>query len=147
MKRLAFLALALLLSGGQLYAERRKVDLGSDQQGAAISPRDGGARYYRLTSSTEANPVDGPVVILAVQTFNTGTAATTAYAQLRDTDIGSDATVNIVGKFRYMNDSGASPNALAFPLYLESGFAVDQISTNGASEEVVVTYIDARDFP
>lgn len=147
MKKSIILALAFLLSGSALFAERRKVDLGRDQDGNPIAPQSGGARYYRLTGTAEANPVDGPVVILGVELFNTGVPVYNAYAQIRDTDTGSDATVNIVAQFRFDLDSGNNAGKFTHPLYLESGFAVDMIGIAGQAEAVTVKYIDAREYP
>lgn len=145
MQKLLTLALGLLLCGLPfLFAERSTVEVPVTQDGKPAHPYQHGARYSRMTGTAETNPVDGPIVVLGVVLFNTGVPVYNAYAQIRDTDTGSDATVNIVAQFRFDLDTGVNLNRLPFPLRLDSGLAIDMIGIAGQAEAVTVEYLDVR---
>ena len=137
------LGLGLLLGSAVVFAERRQVQGPSDREGHAAHPWAAGARYTRITNTVELNPVDGPVVILGILQYLDSAPAVQSYLQIRDTDTGSDATVNIVARFGFINLDSLTRQEF-FPIYLESGLAIDMSAASNGQEATVI-WLDVRD--
>jgi len=140
------LGLGLLLSSALVFAERRQVQGPSDRNGNAAHPWAAGARYTRITNTAELNPVDGPVVVLGVLMQMDSIPSALTYVQLRDTDTASDASVNIVARIPFASglDSITPQSQHFFPIYLESGLAVD-LSAASNGQQATVLWLDVRD--
>lgn len=141
------LALALLFASlPAAFAERRQVQGPSDREGHAAHPLAAGARYTRITTTAESNPVDGPVVVLGYLLSMDSVTSARTYLQIRDTDTAADATVNVVARIPFASglDSITPQAQQFFPIYLESGLAID-LSAASNGQEATVFWLDVKD--